>query len=54
MTEVTLLLFYSSLFQSQVPEDNADKGRKCEVRRDTDIRSTIDENIFKILFVFTL
>ena len=37
--EVSPLLFDISLFQSQVPEDNADKGRKSEVRRDIDIRS---------------
>ena len=49
------LLFDISLFQSQVPEDNADKGRRSEVRRDIDIRyTTIDGYISKILFVFPL
>ena len=41
-TEVSPLLFYSSLFQSRVHRDNADKGRKSEVRRDIDIRYTIE------------
>ena len=39
-TEVSPLLFYSSLLQSRVRRDNADKGRKSEVRRDIDIRYT--------------
>ena len=46
------LLFDISLFQSRVPEDNADKGRKSEVVRDIDI--IVEIEIFSKFCLFLL